>query len=97
MHSMNPAKKICEAYSFSSTARWIRRKGAEAQSHNLFRGTFSLDSLPERAVLLVMSAGYSEVFINGYFVASVSERSYIFDKAYEVFDVTAFLVTGKTL
>ena len=97
MHSMNPAKKIWEAYSFSSTARWIRRKGAEARSHNLFRGTFSLDSLPEHAVLLVVSAGYSEVFINGYFVASVSERSYIFDKAYEVFDVTAFLVAGKNV
>lgn len=97
MNPIGQAKKILDAYSFSGTARWIRKKGAEHLSHNLFRGAFSLAALPGRAVMIVMSAGYSEILINGHFAASVSERSYIFDKAYEVFDITSYLVTGKNI
>lgn len=97
MSPIEPAKKVLEAYSFSGAARWIRKKGAECHSHNLFRGAFTLLEKPARAVLLVMSAGYCEVFINGHFAASISERSYIFDKSYEVFDITPYLVTGKNV
>lgn len=97
MKQLPTAKKIFDPYLFSSTARWIRRSGAERHSHNIFRGSFSLESLPASAAMLVMSAGYAEIYVNGNFAATVAERSYIFDKSYEVFDISSYLTTGKNI
>ena len=95
MNQLPTAKKIFDPYLFSSTARWIRRSGAERHSHNIFRGSFSLESLPASASMLVMSAGYAEIYVNGSFAATVAERSYIFDKSYEVFDISLKEVDGE--
>ena len=82
-------------YSFGDKARWIHRGGAEKLSHTLFRGVFEIAHIPEHAVMLAMSAGYAEIYINGELAAVLSERSYIFDKSYEVFDISSYLKAGK--
>ncbi|MBO5199617.1 MAG: family 78 glycoside hydrolase catalytic domain [Lachnospiraceae bacterium] len=91
------AKKITEKYSFGPAARWIRAEKTARYSHHLFRGTFELAKAPEKAVLLVLAANYAEVYLNGESAASAAERSYVFDKAYEVYDVTEYLHAGKNV
>ena len=97
MKQLFPAKKVFTPYSFGDKARWIHRGGAEKLSHTLFRGVFEITHIPEHAVMLAMSAGYAEIYINGELAAVLSERSYIFDKSYEVFDISSYLKAGKNV
>ncbi len=90
-----PAERA--SYAFDEAVRWIRPVDAANFSVQMFRGTFTLETLPEKAVLLAMAANYAEIFINGKAAASLAVRSYIFDKAYEVYDVTSFLQVGKNV
>ncbi len=91
------APAVKTPYSFDESVRWVRAENAVNFSTQLFRGTFTLEKLPEKAVLLAMAAHYAEIFINGNAAASLATRSYIFDKVYEVYDVTAFLKEGKNV
>ncbi len=84
-------------YAFSETVRWIRPADVQNFSLQMFRKTFTLEVRPVKAVLLAMAATYAEIFINGKAAASLAVRSYIFDKAYEVYDVTEFLKVGKNV
>ena len=89
------ATAVSEPYSFGEATRWIRPLRAEKLSSQMFRKTFSLKTLPEKAVLLAMAANYAEIYINGESAASLAVRSYMFDKVYEVYDVLPYLREGK--
>ncbi len=91
------APAVKAPYAFADSVRWIHAKDVTNFSVQMFRGTFTLDSMPEKAVLLAMAANYAEIFINGKAAASLAVRSYIFDKAYEVYDITSFLRVGKNV
>ena len=91
------AKAVKTPYTFDESVRWIHAKGVSNFSLQMFRKTFTLDTLPERAVLLAMAANYAEIFINGKAAASLAVRSYVFDKAYEVYDITPYLKAGKNV
>ena len=89
------ATAVSEPYSFGENVRWIRPLGAEKFSSQMFRKTFSLETLPKKAVLLAMAANYAEIYINGEPAVSLTVRSYMFDKAYEVSDILPYLREGK--
>ncbi len=91
------APTVTAPYVFSDSARWIHAEGVSNFTEQMFRRTFELNALPKQAVLLAMAATYAEIYINGEAAASLAVRSYIFDKAYEVYDVTNFLRLGKNL
>ena len=91
------APTVREAVSFSPAARWIRGEGAANFSVQLFRGSFSLTKKPARALLVAMAANYAEIFIGGKAAASLGVRSYIFDKVYEVYDITDRLTEGENV
>lgn len=98
MEQFVPAKKVFTPCSFGDEARWIHRGGDnETLSHALFRGSFELDCVPAHAVMLAMSADYCEIYVNGALIAILSERSYLFDRSYEVFDVSPYLKTGRNV
>jgi hypothetical protein len=75
------APAVKKSYTFDDSVRWIHAKGVSNYSLQMFRKTFTLDTLPEKAVLLAMAANYAEIFINGKAAASLAVRSYVFDKA----------------
>ena len=97
MRNPDYAPIVREAFSFSDAARWIRAEGVANFSVQLFRNTFVLTEKPHRAVMLAMAANYAEIFINGRAAASLGVRSYIFDKVYEVYDVSEYLTAGKNV
>ncbi len=82
---------------FDESVRWIHARGVANFSEQMFRREFVLDAIPEKAFLLAMAATYAEIFVNGRSAASLTVRSYIFDKAYEVYDVTDYLIKGKNV
>ncbi len=91
------AKIVTDDYSFDSSVRWIRAANAAPYSHQMFRHDFTLEAVPIRAVMLVMAANAAEIFVNGKTVAMFSTRSYLFDKIYEVYDITPYLAVGKNV
>ena len=91
------APAVKAPYFFDESVRWIHAKGVSNFSVQMFRASFTLDVIPKEAVLLAMAANYAEIFINGKAAASLAVRSYIFDKAYEVYDVTSYLQVGKNI
>ncbi len=91
------APAVKEPYAFGDAARWIHAAGVANFTEQMFRGTFILNQIPEKAVLLAMAATYAEIYINGKAAASLAVRSYIFDKAYEAYDVTSYLQVGKNV
>jgi hypothetical protein len=91
------APSVKTPYFFDESVRWIHAKGVSNFSIQMFRCSFTLDTIPEKAVLLAMAANYAEIFINGKAAASLAVRSYIFDKVYEVYDVTSYLKVGKNV
>ena len=91
------ARAVCEPYFFGEESRWIHASGAEKFSSQMFRKAFSLEKLPEKAVLVAMAANYAEIYINGEPAATLAVRSYMFDKAYEVYDILSYLREGKNV
>ena len=91
------ARAVCEPYFFGEESRWIHALGAEKFSSQMFRKAFSLEKLPEKAVLVAMAANYAEIYINGEPAATLAVRSYMFDKAYEVYDILSYLREGKNV
>ena len=91
------ARAVCEPYFFGEQSRWIRAFGAGKFSSQMFRKSFSLEKLPEKAVLVAMAANYAEIYINGEPAATLAVRSYMFDKAYEVYDILSYLREGKNV
>ncbi|MBQ8497315.1 MAG: family 78 glycoside hydrolase catalytic domain [Clostridia bacterium] len=91
------AKAVSEPYRFGDSARWIRPTDVQNFSNQMFRKSFRLEKLPEKAVMLAMAANYAEIYINGAAAMSLAVRSYIFDKAYEVADILPYLREGKNV
>ena len=91
------AKAVSEPYFFGEESRWIRAVGAEKYSEQMFRKTFDLETLPEKAVLLAMAANYAEIYINGERAVALTDRSYIFDQVYKVADILPYLREGKNV
>ena len=91
------ANIVTEAHAFGARARWIRPLNVANFSTQMFRKTFTLEKLPEKAVMLAMAANYAEIYVNGEAAMSLAVRSYIFDKAYEVADILPYLREGKNV
>ena len=91
------AKAVSESCFFGDESRWIRAAGAEKYFGQMFRKSFCLEALPNKAVLLAMVANYAEVYINGKLATAVSVRSYIFDQVYEVTDILPYLKEGENV
>lgn len=91
------ASAVTDSYAFDASVRWIHAVGVENYSSQMFRKSFTLDKLPEKAVMLAMAANYAEIFVNGERAMSLALRSYIFDKAYEVVDILPYLRVGKNV
>ena len=66
-------------HSFSADTRWIHGADSQNLSHPMYRRSFTLSAVPKQAVMLVLSANYAQVFINGAEAAMHVVRNYIFD------------------
>ena len=91
------ANIVTTPYAFGGITRWIKPLGEANFSHQMFRKRFTLEKLPACAVMLAMAANYAQIYINGEAVMSLSVRSYIFDKAYEVADILPYLREGENM
>ena len=65
--------------------------------HILFRKTFVLSALPEKATVYCSADDYYKLYINGRFVAQGPAPSYHFRYNYNVVEVGAFLREGENL
>ena len=91
------ANAVTESYAFGDLTRWIRPVGVTNFSSQMFRKTFTLEKMPKQAVMLAMAANYAEIYVNGEAAMSLSVRSYIFDKVYEVADILPYLREGENV
>lgn len=91
------AQRRKDDFFFGEKTRWIHRKNSERNSYSLFQAIFSLEKIPGEAVLLGMAFGYTEVYLNDRLAVLLTERSYTFDKGYEVYDVRSFLKEGENI
>ena len=64
-------------------------------SHILFRGKFSLDTLPRVAKMYVTADDYYKLYINGRFVAQGPAPSYHLCYNYNTLDVSEYLTPGE--
>lgn len=65
--------------------------------HILFRRTFELDVLPQKALAFVTADDYFKLYINGVFVSQGPAPSYHSAYNYNVFDVSEYLSEGKNV
>ena len=86
---------IFDDRSFPDRAERIRAAGADRGEWYYYRRTVTFGTLPEKAELFTLGAGYFSVYINGAFLCEYIIRSYIYDRAYEVFDITRYIKTGE--
>ncbi len=91
------APAVKAPYHFGERSRWIHAENVANFSVQFFRRSFELAKRPQKAVLLAMASNYAEIYINGRAAASLAVRSYVFDKTYEVYDVTEYLCEGKNV
>ncbi|MBQ4590890.1 MAG: family 78 glycoside hydrolase catalytic domain [Clostridia bacterium] len=63
--------------------------------HILFRRTFDIDALPEKAVLYITADDYYKLYINGTFVTQGPAPAYHFAYGYNTADVTPYLREGR--
>ena len=86
-----------DPYSFDESVRFIHAAGVGKFSHQMFRGRFCVDAMPNQALMLILAANAAEVYLNGKTVAMFSMRSYMFDPVYEVYDITPYLTLGENV
>ncbi|MGB0743481.1 MAG: alpha-L-rhamnosidase N-terminal domain-containing protein, partial [Opitutales bacterium] len=83
------------------TGPWIRLRLAQDVDHIWYRKAFSLEKIPERALLHLASIGYHELYINGHRVDDrvlAPSVSNLTKKVFYVsYDVESFLVPGKNV
>jgi hypothetical protein len=91
------ANAVTESYAFGDLTRWIRPVDVTNFSSQMFRKRFTLEKMPKQAVMLAMAANYAEIYVNGEAAMSLSVRSYIFDKVYEVADILPYLREGENV
>ena len=66
-------------------------------AHILFRRDFTLDSLPEKALIFITADDYFKLYINGKFVSQGPAPSYHSAYNYNAFDVSEYLCKGKNI
>ena len=66
-------------------------------SHVLFRRRFSLDRIPEKALLYITADDYFKLYINGVFVAQGPTAAYHASYGYLSLDVGEYLTAGENL
>ena len=86
-----------DPYSFDESVRFIHATGVGKFSHQMFRGRFTVETMPNQALMLVLAANAAEVYVNGKTAAMFSMRSYVFEPVYEVYDITPYLVLGENV
>lgn len=91
------AHKRTDDFCFGEKTGWIRRRNAEKNSYSLFQASFEWKDMSREAVLLGMAFGYTEIYLNGRLAAMLTERSYTFDKIYEVYDIGSYLKEGENI
>ncbi len=94
---LRKAETITHASSFSQGVNRIARADASPNEWSMYRMTFEALADMERAELLIVGSEYFRVYINGKFCTEYSIRSYVFHRAYEVYDVTDYLKEGQNV
>ena len=65
--------------------------------HILFRRSFSLQTVPEKAILYLTADDYYKLYVNGTFVTQGPAPAYPFHYYYNEIDITAYLQPGENL
>lgn len=86
---------ITEDRDFPRRAERFCAAGAKRGEWYSFIKRFRVESLPEKAELFTLGADYFRVYLNGTLCGEYSVRSYIYRRAYEVYDVTDLLREGE--
>lgn len=68
-----------------------------SNSHILFRRTFTLNAVPDKAVLYLTADDYYKLYVNGVYVTQGPAPGYPFHYYYNVLDITPYLQPGKNL
>ena len=68
-----------------------RHNPALENRHILFRRTFSLDAVPDKAVLYLTADDYYKLYVNGVFVTQGPSPGYPFYYYYNTIDITRYL------
>ena len=74
-----------------------RHDASLENSHILFRRTFSLHALPQKAILYLTADDYYKLYINGTFVTQGPTPGYPSHYYYNEVDITAYLHLGDNL
>ena len=94
---LKKAEILTKPGAFSPNVCRMARKDALPNEWSMYRLTFEVDSNPNGAELLIMGAEYFSVYINGEFCTEYSIRSYVFHRAYEIYDVSDYLKDGTNV
>lgn len=95
--TLKKAEIIQQAGTFSEGVNRIARADAAPNEWSMYRLVFDADKEIKQAKLLIMGADYFQVHLNGVFCAEYSIRSYIFHRAYEIYDATDYIKEGKNI
>ena len=77
---------------------WQNRHDAALENkHILFRRAFTLESVPEKAILYLTADDYYKLYINGSFVTQGPAPGYPFHYYYNTLDITKYLHKGENL
>lgn len=94
---LKKAEIINKPDTFSQGVCRIARADALPNEWSMYRLSFESGSNTKGAELLIMGADYFSVYINGEFCTEYSIRSYVFHRAYEIYDVSDYLKDGKNV
>ncbi|MCQ2436757.1 MAG: hypothetical protein MJ101_07635, partial [Clostridia bacterium] len=81
---------------YSDKAQWVVMPGAARQQWVMYRSHFATKA-GNRVLLLISAAEYCVIYLNGMLVSRSFLRSYIYDKAYEVYDVSSAVTDGDNV
>lgn len=95
--TLKKAEIIQQPGAFSEGVNRITRIDAAPNEWSMYRLVFDVPKEIKQAKLLIMGAEYFQVHLNGIFCAEYCIRSYIFHRAYEIYDVTDYLKEGKNV
>lgn len=94
---LRKAEIINKPGTFSQGVCRIARADALPNEWSMYRLSFEASSDMKEAELLIMGADYFSVYINGEFCTEYSSRSYVFHRAYEIYDVSDYLKEGTNV
>ena len=94
---LRKAEIITQPGTFSPDVCRIARADALPNEWSMYRLVFDADKDVKQAELLIMGAEYFSVYINGEFCTEYSIRSYVFHRAYEIYDVSGYLKEGRNV